>query len=70
VPTNTEAPPKTVYTNTSTEDVIETDETMDVVDSTLLISAEPGVFANEGIVMYMHYEKQLNVSNSNDRSTN
>jgi len=68
VPTNTEAPPKAVSTNTSTEDVIETDETMDVADSTLLISAEPGVFENEGIVKYC--EKQLTISNSNDRSTN
>jgi len=34
-------------------DVIETDETMDAADSTLLISAEPGVFENEGIVKYI-----------------
>jgi len=34
----------TVSTNTSTEDVIETDE---AVDSTLLVSAEPAVFENE-----------------------
>jgi len=49
VPTNIEVQSETVSTNTSTEDMIETDE---AVDSTLLVSAELAVFENENEGIY------------------